>query len=84
MSAATPSGQPEREPGKPPLAVVGSQISYDEEMFGAAFDGVVVRRFWEFVRPYRMMLWVGIAGVLIFTLTQVAIPLLVRYAILIF
>ena len=76
---ATPGVKPKR--GKPPLAVVGSQISYDEEMFGAAFDGIVVRRFWEFVRPYQRMLWIGIAGVLVFTLTQVAIPLLIRYAI---
>jgi ATP-binding cassette subfamily B protein len=70
-----------KDRGKPPLAVVGSQISYDEEMFGAAFDGIVVRRFWEFVRPYRRMLWIGIVGVLFFTLTQVAIPLLIRHAI---
>lgn len=70
-----------KDRGKPPLAVVGSQISYDEEMFGAAFDGIVVRRFWAFVRPYRRMLWIGIVGVLFFTLTQVAIPLLIRHAI---
>ena len=77
--AHTPPDTQDR--GKPPLAVVGSQISYDEEMFGAAFDGIVIRRFWEFVRPYRRMLWIGIAGVLLFTLTQVAIPLLIRHAI---
>ena len=63
---------------KPPLAVVGSQISYDEEMFGAAFDGIVIRRFWEFVKPYKRMLYLGIGAVLLFTLSQVAIPLLLR------
>ena len=73
----TPSARTER----PPRAVVGSQVSYDEEMFGEAFDGVVVRRFWHFVRPYRKMLWIGIAGVLIFTVSQVLIPLMVRYVI---
>lgn len=73
----TPSAQTER----PPRAVVGSQVSYDEEMFGEAFDGVVVRRFWHFVRPYRKMLWIGVAGVLIFTVSQVLIPLMVRYVI---
>lgn len=67
--------------GAPPRAVVGSQISYEEEMFGAAFDGVIVRRFWHFVRPYRVQLWLGIAGVLAFTLTQLGIPLIVRSAI---
>ena len=35
----TPSARTER----PPRAVVGAQVSYDEEMFGEAFDGVVVR-----------------------------------------
>ena len=80
MTAATTTNDG-KDRGKPPLAVVGSQISYDEEMFGAAFDGIVVRRFWEFVRPYRRMLWIGIVGVLFFTLTQVAIPLLIRHAI---
>ncbi len=50
-------------------------------MFGAAFDGIVIRRFWQFLRPYRRLLWVGIAGVLVFTLTQVAIPLLMRFVI---
>lgn len=77
-SEASP-GAPVSE--RPPLAVVGSQISYDEEMFGAAFDGVVIRRFWEYVLPYQRMLWIGLAGVLVFTLTQVAIPLLLRFAI---
>ena len=66
---------------KPPRAVVGSQVSYDEEMFGEAFDGVVVRRFWHYVKPYQKMLWIGVAGVLIFTVTQVLIPLIVRYVI---
>jgi ATP-binding cassette subfamily B protein len=66
---------------RPPLAVVGSQVSHEEEMFGAAFDGVVLRRFWGFVRPYRRMLAVGIAGVFLFTVTQVVMPLLIRYAI---
>ena len=66
---------------RPPRAVVGSQISYEEEMFGAAFDGTVVRRFWAFVRPYKRQVWIGIVGVLFFTVTQVTIPLLMRTAI---
>lgn len=65
----------------PPLAVVGDQASEEEEMFGAAFDGAVLRRFWGFVRPYRPMLLIAIAGVILFTLTQVMIPLLIRTAI---
>ena len=35
----------------PPRAVVGSQINVDEEMFGAAFDRRVVRRFFGYVSP---------------------------------
>lgn len=65
----------------PRLAVVGSQVSYEEEMFGAAFDGVVMRRFWQFIYPYRRLLIIGVVGVIVFTLSQVLIPLLIRYAI---
>jgi len=65
----------------PPLAVVGDQASDEEEMFGAAFDGEVLRRFWGFVQPYRRTLIVALVGVLLFTLTQVMIPLLIRTAI---
>ena len=66
---------------RPPRAVVGSQVSFEEEMFAAAFDGVVVRRFWAFVYPYRKVLWIGIGAVLVFILTQLGIPLVVRAAI---
>lgn len=75
------SAVPNSQPTPPHLAVVGSQVSYEEEMFGAAFDGVVIRRFWAFIRPYRRKLIIGIAGVIVFTLSQVLIPLLIRYAI---
>jgi ATP-binding cassette subfamily B protein len=59
-------------------AVVGSQISRDEEIFGAAFDRKVVRRFMGFVRPYRRALAFAILAVLTFTASQLAIPLVVR------
>ena len=49
------AGEP-RDPhadGRPRmLAVVGSH-RIEEEIFGRAFDGKVVWRIWEFVRPYR-------------------------------
>ena len=67
--------------GHPPKAVVGSQVSQDEEMFGRAFDGRVIRRFMGFCRPYRVSLWIAIVSVLVYTATQVAIPLVVLYAI---
>ncbi len=46
-------------------------------MFGATFDGKIVRRFLAFVVPYRRRLLFGLAAVLVFTATQLAIPLIV-------
>jgi ATP-binding cassette subfamily B protein len=66
--------------GRPPRAVVGSHRP-EEEVFGAAFDGRIVRRIWQFVYPYRRKMVVAVAAVLLFTLSQVAIPLIIRFAI---
>ena len=66
---------------RPPRAVVGSQISRDEEMFGAAFDGRVVRRFMSYVYPYRRRIAFAVAAVLVFTAAQLAIPLVIRHVI---
>jgi len=63
-----------------PRAVVGSHRP-EEEVFGAAFDGRIVRRIWQFVYPYRRKMVVAVAAVLLFTLSQVAIPLIIRFAI---
>ena len=65
----------------PPKAVVGSQVSQDEEMFGRAFDGQVIRRFLGFCWPYRKSLCVAIVSVLVFTASQVAIPFVILSAI---
>jgi ATP-binding cassette subfamily B protein len=70
-----------REDGRrPPRAVVGSHRP-QEEMFGRAFDARILRRIWAFVRPYRRAFVVSVVAVLIFTLTQLAIPLIIRSAI---
>ncbi len=61
-------------------AVVGSH-RIEEEIFGRAFDGRVVRRIWDFVRPYRRDLVIAVAAVVVFTAAQLVIPLLIRYAI---
>lgn len=66
---------------RPPLAVVGSQISQDEDLFGRVFDKSVVMRLTSFLRPYRTRLVLAVAAVLVFTLTQLAIPLIIRAAI---
>jgi ATP-binding cassette subfamily B protein len=70
-----------REDGRrPPRAVVGSQ-RIEEEMFGKAFDGNVIKRIWAFVRPYRRDVVLSVCAVLTFTLMQLMIPLIIRYAI---
>jgi ATP-binding cassette subfamily B multidrug efflux pump len=65
---------------KPPRAVVGSHRP-EEEVFGKAYDPRIVRRIWSFVRPYRTKIYISVAAVLVFTLTQLMIPLVIRYAI---
>jgi ATP-binding cassette subfamily B multidrug efflux pump len=70
-----------REDGRrPPRAVVGSH-RVQEEMFGRVFDPRVLARIWAFVRPYRRKVWISVAGVLAFTFSQLAIPLIIRIAI---
>ena len=66
--------------GRPPRAVVGS-TRIEEEIFGRAFDGQIVRRIWSFVRPYRTQVLIAVAAVLLFTATQLCIPLIIRHAI---
>lgn len=63
---------------RPPLAVVGSQTDRDEKIFGRVFDGHVVRRFAGFVKPYRTQLLFAVIGVLAFTGTQLAVPIVIQ------
>jgi ATP-binding cassette subfamily B multidrug efflux pump len=53
----------------------------DEQIFGAAFDGHVIRRFFGFLGPYKKILYLAIGAVVVFTLTQLTIPLVIRYVI---
>lgn len=66
---------------RPPLAVVGSQIERDEQLFGRAFDKHVMRRFLPYLLPYKKTLLFALAAVFIFTVSQIAIPLIIRSAI---
>lgn len=81
MSLVSQTQANRKSEGRPPRAVVGSTIGRDEEMFGAAFDRNVVRRFFAFVYPYRKRLYVAILALLVFTGAQLAIPLVIRNAI---
>lgn len=56
----------------------GGASQRGEEMFGQAFNGQIIRRFFGFVYPYRRKLAWGLTAVLICTLTQIAIPLIIR------
>ena len=72
MTAGEHAAEPRRTR---PLAVVGSQISVEEVLFGKAFDRWVLGRIAGFLAPYRRQLLFGVFGVLVFTGTQLAIPL---------
>ncbi|MGV8833604.1 MAG: ABC transporter ATP-binding protein [Devosia sp.] len=65
---------------RPPRASVGSH-RIEEEIFGKAYDPKTVRRIWAFVRPYRLKIYLSVAAVLVFTTTQLAIPLIIGRAI---
>ncbi|WFU10560.1 ABC transporter ATP-binding protein [Rhizobium sp. CB3090] len=70
-----------REDGRrPPRAVVGSH-RVEEEIFGKVFDGKIIRRIWSFVSPYRRQIYISVGAVLLFTGSQIVIPLVIRYAI---
>lgn len=66
---------------RPPRAVVGSSLDREEEVFGKAYDPKIVRRIWAFVKPYQKQIYISVAAVLVFTLTQLAFPLIIRFAI---
>ncbi|QQR38181.1 ABC transporter ATP-binding protein [Devosia rhizoryzae] len=65
---------------RPPRASVGSH-RIEEEVFGKAYDPQTVRRIWAYVHPYRHKIYLSVAAVLIFTATQLAIPLIIGNAI---
>jgi|TARA_Y100000031_G_scaffold132384_1_gene153436 ATP-binding cassette subfamily B protein len=74
---------PVLNPGKEARSVARGTASglRGEELFGDAFDGKVVGRFLSFVRPYKRVLVFAIVAVLFFTLTQIAVPLVIRFII---
>ena len=67
--------------GKPALAVVGAQVSRDEELFGRAFDRWVIARFLVHLAPYRARIALAVIAVLFFVATQLMVPLVIRWAI---
>ncbi len=63
----TPGGAPEG----------GLSDEMDQRIFGAAFDGRIIGRFLKFIIPYKARMTVAFAAVVVFTVTQLAIPLVV-------
>jgi ATP-binding cassette subfamily B multidrug efflux pump len=62
-----------------PDSALNDQI--DEQIFGAAFDGQIIRRFLGFMTPYRARLSIAIGAVVVFVGTQLTIPLVIRTAV---
>ena len=79
---STEDFQSSREPGHGTAlrAVVGSH-RIEEEMFGKVFDQQIIRRIGLFVKPYKREFVISVVAVLVFTLTQLAIPMIIRHAI---
>ncbi|MFM1815756.1 MAG: hypothetical protein RLZ98_2451 [Pseudomonadota bacterium] len=59
----------------------GLSEDIEEKLFAAAFDGRIMRRFGDFLWPYRRRLAVALAAVVVFTITQLSIPLIIRWVI---
>jgi ATP-binding cassette subfamily B protein len=70
---------PSRETAR--VARGGASGLRGEELFGKAFDGKVMGRFLYFVLPYRRVLILAVLAVLAFTMTQIAVPLVIRMVI---
>ena len=78
MPDAEPSLEEARRPSLPQRRRRPPTLS-SEDTFGKVFDGNVVRRFAEFLTPYRRKIYWAIASVMIFTLTQLSVPLIIRF-----
>ena len=68
----------ERSHEIPPKASIKLGPTLDEEVFGEAFNGQVVGRFMKYIAAYKVLLWVAITAVIVFTISSIAIPLIVK------
>ena len=68
----------ERSHEIPPKASIKLGPTVDEEVFGDAYNGKMVKRFIKYVAVYKALLWVAIAAVLVFTVSSIAIPLIIK------
>mgnify|MGYP005629754581 FL=1 len=68
----------ERSHEIPPKASIKLGPTLDEEVFGEAFNGQVVGRFMKYIAAYKVLLWVAITAVGVFTVSSITIPLIVK------
>ena len=68
----------ERSHEIPPKASIKLGATLDEEVFGEAFNGQVVSRFMKYIAAYKFLLWIAISAVILFTVSSIAIPLIVK------
>ncbi|NQW21781.1 MAG: ABC transporter ATP-binding protein [Chloroflexi bacterium] len=62
----------------PPKASIRLGSTLDEEVFGEAFNGRVIGRFLAYVAAYKSLLAVAISAVIVFTISSIAMPLIVK------
>jgi len=74
----TARGTHERSHEIPPKASLKLGPTIDEEVFGEAFNGQIVGRFMKYITAYKVLLWVAISAVVVFTVSSIAIPLIVK------
>ena len=74
----TARGTHERSHEIPPKASIKLGPTIDEEVFGEAFNGQIVGRFMKYITAYKVLLWVAISAVVVFTVSSIAIPLIVK------
>lgn len=81
-AAAGPGAAPQKRstlinaPHRPP----GQHLDMDD-VYGAVFDGEVLRRFYPFIAPYRRAIITGLIAVLVFSLTTLSVPLVIRHVV---
>lgn len=68
----------ERSHEIPPKASVVLASNLEEEVFSEEFKGDVIKRFFSYVRPYKKQIIPAIIAVIIFTITSISIPLIIK------
>ena len=68
----------ERSHEIPPKASVVLASNLEEEVFSEKFNGDIIKRFFGYVKPYKKQIIPALIAVIIFTLTSISIPLIIK------